>query len=122
MIFYVHGGAWTFGDKREQGRPMLHEFVRRGWVAVACNYRLAPKNAWPAQIEDVTRTLAWIKKSIASYGGDPSRVVVAGGSAGGHLAALLALRPRTPRGAPRTFRACATGVCAARYPSTACSR
>ena len=91
VIFYVHGGAWTFGDKREQGRPMLHEFVRRGWIAVACNYRLAPKNVWPAQIEDVTRTLAWIKKYIGSYGGDPTRIVVAGGSAGGHLAALLAL-------------------------------
>jgi acetyl esterase/lipase len=101
VIFYVHGGAWTFGDKREQGRPMLHEFVRRGWVAVACNYRLAPKNVWPAQIEDVTRTLAWIKKYVATYGGDPARVVVAGGSAGGHLAALLALSSEDPTWRPR---------------------
>ena len=91
VIFYVHGGAWTFGDKREQGRPMLHEFVRRGWIAVSCNYRLAPRHPWPAQIEDVTRTLGWIKKNIKVHGGDPERVVVAGGSAGGHLAALLAL-------------------------------
>jgi len=101
VIFYVHGGAWTFGDKREQGRPMLHEFVRRGWVAVACNYRLAPRDVWPAQIEDVTRTLGWIKKYIATYGGDPSRVVVAGGSAGGHLAALLALSSEDPTWRPR---------------------
>ena len=91
VIFYVHGGAWTFGDKREQGRPMLHEFVRRGWIVVAINYRLAPGFPWPAQIEDVTRALGWIKKNIATYGGDPDRVVVAGGSAGGHLASLLAL-------------------------------
>jgi acetyl esterase/lipase len=91
VIYYVHGGAWTFGDKREQGRPMLHEFVRRGWIVVAINYRLAPRFPWPAQIEDVTRALGWIKKNIATYGGDPDRVVVAGGSAGGHLAALLAL-------------------------------
>ncbi len=101
VIFYVHGGAWTFGDKREQGRPMLHEFVRRGWVAVACNYRLAPTYAWPAQIEDVTRTLAWIKKYIGSYGGDPGRVVVSGGSAGGHLAALLALSADDPTWRPK---------------------
>jgi acetyl esterase/lipase len=101
VIFYVHGGAWTFGDKREQGRPMLHEFVRQGWVAVACNYRLAPKNAWPAQIEDVTRTLAWIKKFIGTYGGDPERVVVSGGSAGGHLAALLALSADDPTWRPK---------------------
>ncbi len=91
VIYYLHGGAWTFGDKREQGRPMLHEFVRRGWVVVAINYRLAPKFPWPAQIEDATRALGWIKKNIATYGGDPDRVVIAGGSAGGHLASLLAL-------------------------------
>jgi acetyl esterase/lipase len=91
VIFYVHGGAWTFGDKREQGRPMLHEFVRHGWIVVASNYRLAPRFPWPAQIEDATRVLGWIKKNIASYGGDPDRVVIAGGSAGGHLASLVAL-------------------------------
>jgi acetyl esterase/lipase len=91
VIYYVHGGAWTFGDKREQGRPMLHEFVCRGWVVVAINYRLAPRCPWPAQIEDVARALGWIKTNIATYGGDPDRVVVAGGSAGGHLASLLAL-------------------------------
>ena len=100
VIFYIHGGAWTFGDKREQGRPMLHEFVARGWVVVTCNYRLAPKHPWPAQIEDVTRTFAWIKKNIATYGGDPDRIVVAGGSAGGHLAALLALSANDPTWRP----------------------
>ena len=91
VIFYLHGGAWTFGDKREQGRPMLHEFAARGWIVVAANYRLAPRDPWPAQIEDVLRTLAWVKHEIAAYGGDPDRVVIAGGSAGGHLAALAAL-------------------------------
>lgn len=101
VIYYVHGGAWTFGDKREQGRPMLHEFVRRGWVVVAINYRLAPRNMWPAQIEDATRALGWIKKNIATYGGDPDRVVVAGGSAGGHLASLLALSTDDPQWRPK---------------------
>jgi acetyl esterase/lipase len=100
VIYYLHGGAWTFGDKREQGRPMLHEFVRRGWVVVASNYRLAPRNPWPAQIEDATRVLGWIKKNIATYGGDPDRVVVAGGSAGGHLASLLALSAADPTWRP----------------------
>jgi acetyl esterase/lipase len=91
VVLYVHGGSWTMGDKREQGRPMLHEFVRRGWIAVVPNYRLAPRHPWPAQIEDVTRALGWVKKNIAAHGGDPERVVVSGGSAGGHLAALVAL-------------------------------
>jgi acetyl esterase/lipase len=101
VIYYLHGGAWTFGDKREQGRPMLHEFVRRGWIVVASNYRLAPRDLWPAQIEDATRALGWIKKNIATYGGDPDRVVVAGGSAGGHLASLLALSTDDPQWRPK---------------------
>jgi acetyl esterase/lipase len=101
VIYYLHGGAWTFGDKREQGRPMLHEFVRRGWIVVAINYRLAPRDLWPAQIEDATRALGWIKKNIATYGGDPDRVVVAGGSAGGHLASLLALSTDDPQWRPK---------------------
>lgn len=100
VIYYLHGGAWTFGDKREQGRPMLHEFVRRGWIVVASNYRLAPRNPWPAQIEDATRALGWIKKNIATYGGDPDRVVIAGGSAGGHLASLVALSADDPTWRP----------------------
>jgi acetyl esterase/lipase len=100
VIYYLHGGAWTFGDKREQGRPMLHEFVRRGWVVVASNYRLAPRHPWPAQIEDATRALGWIKKNIATYGASPDRVVIAGGSAGGHLAALLALSANDPTWRP----------------------
>jgi acetyl esterase/lipase len=101
VIYYVHGGAWTFGDKREQGRPMLHEFVRRGWIVVAINYRLAPSDLWPAQIEDTTRALGWIKKNVATYGGDPDRVIVAGGSAGGHLASLLALSTDDPQWRPK---------------------
>ena len=91
VMLYFHGGSWVFGDKKDQGRPMLHEMVTRGWVVVTANYRLAPGSPMPAQIEDATRVLSWVKKNIASYGGDPHRVVVSGGSAGGHLAALLCL-------------------------------
>ncbi|MGB8195789.1 MAG: DUF3293 domain-containing protein [Acidimicrobiales bacterium] len=91
VVLFIHGGSWMMGDKREQGRPMLHEFVRRGWIAVVPNYRLAPRHPWPAQILDVTRALGWVKKNAATYGGDPDRVVLAGGSAGGQLAALAAL-------------------------------
>jgi len=65
----------------------------RGWVCVAMNYRLAPKHPFPAQIEDVKRAIAWTRQHIASYGGDPSYLVITGGSAGGHLAALAALTP-----------------------------
>jgi acetyl esterase/lipase len=91
VIVFIHGGAWIIGDKREQGRPMLHELVSRGWVAVTPNYRLAPAHPWPAQIEDVVRALTWVKQTIHLFGGDPDQIVIAGASAGGQLASLIAL-------------------------------
>jgi acetyl esterase/lipase len=100
VVLYIHGGSWTMGDKREQGRPMLHELVARGWIAVVPNYRLAPRHPWPAQIQDVTRALGWVKENVASYGGDAERVVISGGSAGGQLAALAALSARDPTWRP----------------------
>ncbi len=100
VMIYVHGGAWVIGDKREQGKPMMFELVARGWVCVAINYRLSPKATWPDHIVDVKRALAWVKEHIAEYGGDPSFVAVSGGSAGGHLCALLALSAGDPRFQP----------------------
>ena len=100
VMVYVHGGAWVIGDKREQGKPMMFELVARGWVCVAINYRLSPKATWPEHIVDVKRALAWVKEHIAEYGGDPSFVAVSGGSAGGHLCALLALSAGDPRFQP----------------------
>lgn len=100
VLLFIHGGAWVVGSKKEQGRPFLHELVARGWVAVCPNYRLAPGAPWPAQIEDVTAALGWIRDHAAEIGADPSRIVVAGGSAGGHLAALLALTAEDPQWRP----------------------
>ncbi len=91
VVFHIHGGAWVIGDKREQGLPLLHELARRGWVAVTINYRLSPKATWPDHIVDCKQALAWVRERIADYGADPAFVAVTGGSAGGHLAALLAL-------------------------------
>jgi acetyl esterase/lipase len=95
-MVYIHGGAWIIGEKREQGKPMMYELVARGWVCVAINYRLSPKATWPDHIVDAKRAVAWVKEHIAEYGGDPSFVAVSGGSAGGHLCALLALSAGDP--------------------------
>jgi acetyl esterase/lipase len=100
VLVYIHGGAWMIGDKREQGLPMLHELAERGWVCVAINYRLSPKATWPDHVVDCKCALAWVRDNIADYGGDPSFVAVSGGSAGGHLAALLALTPNEPEWQP----------------------
>ncbi len=100
VMVYIHGGAWVIGDKREQGKPMMFELVARGWVCVAINYRLSPKATWPDHIVDAKRAVAWVKEHIAEYGGDPSFVAVSGGSAGGHLCALLALSAGDPEYQP----------------------
>jgi acetyl esterase/lipase len=93
VLVQVHGGGWTIGTKEQQGLLLMNRMAQRGWVCVAMNYRLAPKHPFPAQIVDVKKAIAWTRENIASYGGDPSYLVVTGGSAGGHLAALAALTP-----------------------------
>lgn len=101
VVVYYHGGAWTFGRKSQQGRPLLHELAARGWVVVTPNYRLAPRHPWPTQARDAVAALVWVKDHVGALGGDPDRVVVAGGSAGGQLAALVALAADDPAwGAP----------------------
>lgn len=91
VLIQIHGGGWTIGNKHEQGLLLMNRMARRGWICVAPNYRLAPKNPWPAQIVDVKQAIAWVKENIAEYGGDPSYIVLTGGSAGGHLSSLAAL-------------------------------
>jgi acetyl esterase/lipase len=91
VLVHIHGGAWIIGDKRQQGFPLMHELARRGWVAVTINYGLSPRATWPDHIADCKRAVAWVRRHIAEYGGDPGFVAITGGSAGGHLAALLAL-------------------------------
>jgi acetyl esterase/lipase len=96
VLLYLHGGAWVLGDKREQGIPIMLHLAAHGWICVTANYRLSPKARFPDHLIDCKQALAWIKANIAEYGGDPSFVVVSGGSAGGHLASLVALTPNDP--------------------------
>lgn len=93
VLIQVHGGAWIIGRKEQQGLPLMVHLALEGWVCVAINYRLSPRATYPDHIVDVKRAIAWVKQNIARYGGDPDFVVIAGGSAGGHLAALAALTP-----------------------------
>jgi acetyl esterase/lipase len=112
VLLQVHGGGWTLGRKDQQGIPLMQHMAAKGWVCVAINYRLAPRDLFPAHIIDVKRALAWIREHIAEHGGDPDYVVVTGGSAGGHLAALAALTPGDPAFQPG-FEDADTSVAAA---------
>ena len=96
VLLQVHGGAWMIGTKDQQGIPLMHHMAAKGWVCVAINYRLSPRNAFPAHVIDVKQAIAWIREHIAAYGGDPDYIAITGGSAGGHLAALAAVTPGNP--------------------------
>lgn len=96
VLLQVHGGAWMTGSKNDQGVPLMLHMARRGWICVAINYPLSPRSRWPEHIVAAKRALAWIREHIADYGGDPSFIAATGGSAGGHLASLLALTPNDP--------------------------
>jgi acetyl esterase/lipase len=100
VLVQIHGGAWIIGEKRQQGRPLMYELAAHGWVCVAPNYQLSPRVLFPEHLVDVKRALRWVREEVAGYGGDPDFVVVTGGSAGGHLAALAALTPNDPEYQP----------------------
>lgn len=93
VLLQIHGGGWIIGDKREQALPLMNQMAAAGWVCVTANYRLSPAATYPEHLIDCKRALAWIREHVHEYGGDPDLVVVTGGSAGGHLAALVALTP-----------------------------
>lgn len=100
VLLQIHGGAWVIGDKGQQGLPLMLQMAADGWVCVAINYRLSPRATWPDHLVDAKRALAWVRQHIAEYGGDPNRISVTGGSAGGHLAAMVGLTANDPRFQP----------------------
>ncbi len=99
-LLQVHGGAWILGNKDQQGLPLMLHLAARGWVCVSVNYRLSPRATFPDHLVDLKYALKWIREHIAEYGGDPDFVVATGGSAGGHLASLVALTANDPEYQP----------------------
>lgn len=100
VLLQVHGGAWVIGEKEQQALPLMRHLAQRGWVCVAANYRLSPKVRFPEHLIDLKRAIRWIREHVAEHGGDPEWLAVTGGSAGGHLTALLALTGNDPRFQP----------------------
>jgi acetyl esterase/lipase len=96
VLLQIHGGAWMIGSKDTQGRPLMNALANAGWVCVAINYRLSPKAKFPDHLVDCKLAIRWIRQHIAEHGGDPRSIVVTGGSAGGHLASMVALTANDP--------------------------
>jgi acetyl esterase/lipase len=105
-MIVVHGGAWASGTK-SQLSSIAQGLAKLGYTAAAISYRLAPQDAFPAQIYDCQAAVRWLRANAAKYKVDPDRIGGYGYSAGGHLVAMLGAmddddfrEPGTPDDAP----------------------
>ena len=92
VVFFIYGGGWNRGERSDYqfvGRAL----ASRGFVVVIADYRLVPEVQFPGFLEDSAKALKWVQDNIANYGGDTSRLFLAGHSAGAYNATMLALDP-----------------------------
>ncbi len=90
-IVMIHGGSWMEGDKEVDNKVYICKVLAaNGYVVFIINYRLWPEVKMKTEAEDAMAAVIWVKRHAREYGADPDRVGVVGGSAGGHLAALVA--------------------------------
>jgi acetyl esterase len=115
LIVYFHGGGWVVGDLDTQ--DMICRALAHGASAVvhSVDYRLAPEHKFPAAVDDAFAATCWASAHASELGGDPARVLVAGDSAGGGLAAAVALRARDAGGP--ALRAQVVIYASCNYPS-----
>lgn len=95
-VLDLHGGAWTRKDRLAE-EPMDRALASSGLLVVAVDLTLAAEAPYPACVQDANYAVRWLKANAARWNGDVSRLGVYGSSSGGHVAELLAMRPRDPR-------------------------
>ncbi len=99
VVMYVHGGAFSMLSK-DTHRVMALAFARGGYLVFNINYRLGPRHLFPAPLEDAATALLWVHERCEEYGGDRTRLAIAGESAGGNLVTALAIAHASPRPEP----------------------
>jgi acetyl esterase len=95
-VLDLHGGAWNRKDRFAE-EPMDRALAASGLLVVAVDLTLAPEAPYPACVQDANYAVRWLKVNAATWNGDPARIGVYGSSSGGHVAELLAMRPRDAR-------------------------
>ena len=93
LFIFIHGGGWSFGDKRMAGHMAVHARAQ-GWAFASLNYRLVPAANPQQQAEDVAAAIARLVRDADELEIDPARIILSGHSAGAHLAALVGTDPR----------------------------
>lgn len=109
-IIYFHGSGWHFLDKDFGTRTFFRHLAAQGHVVMDVAYRLCPEADLFGMMGDVKRAIAWMKANAGHYGVNPDRIVVAGGSAGGHLSLLAAYAPTHPQLTPDDVKDADTSV------------
>ena len=94
VVMYFHGGGFVLGDLHTHDGICRQHAVGTGAIVVSVDYRLAPEYPYPAAVEDTWAATRWVAAHGAGLGGDPERLALAGDSAGGTLAAVIAQRAR----------------------------
>ncbi len=95
-VIYVHGGAWRLGEKDQGTRPFFKRLAGQGHVVMDMEYTITPTTSLDVMVQDLKRAILWMKKYAGNYGVSPDRIVLIGGSAGGHLSLLAAYTPNLP--------------------------
>jgi acetyl esterase/lipase len=111
-VVYLHGGGWCALDKDFATRPLFRHLAAQGHVIVDVAYRLFPETDLPGMVADTKRAVAWVRTHAADLQVQPDRIVLAGGSAGGHLALLAAYTPDDPALTPAELAGSDPPVCA----------
>lgn len=104
VVVYYHGGGFFMGNLDTHDNVARTIAHRADAVVVSVDYRLAPEDPYPAALEDAFTVLRWTAAHARELGADPDRIAVAGDSAGGNLAAMVALRARDAGGPPLRFQ------------------
>jgi acetyl esterase/lipase len=98
-VLCIHGGGWVGGSKEQFARSCV-PYVEQGFVAANVEYRLAKAAPAPAAVTDVLKAAQWFRKNAKRYNVDRDRIVVTGGSAGGHLSLMVAMTPKSAKLGP----------------------
>jgi acetyl esterase/lipase len=96
VVLDLHGGAWNFKDRHAE-EPFDRALASAGALVVAVDLTLAPEAPYPACVQDANYAVRWLKAKAGAWNGDVSKIGVFGSSSGGHVAQLLAMRPRDAR-------------------------
>ena len=100
LVVYFHGGGWALGDYQDIDTPVRALANRSQCAVLSVNYRLAPEHKYPAAVDDAFAAVRWASRHATEYGCDGQRLAVMGDSAGGTLAAVVALQARDNDGPP----------------------